>query len=231
MTGRSRQTLRILILALIAAAVVGIAGVLVRHEVVSDGVALVTPVNGWAAMGVRFTRDGAHDARMRVSADTVTTAPVRMGVFSIGFLQRIEASGVEVVVDLGAADAPHDLGFDLREALGAIAGPSARGKRFSGGRIDNLTVRIEASGRSPLEIRAGRCDVRTAMHRRILLHDHVVVQADDHALTFASLAYDVAAHRFAAEDGTMPSASERRSIESANAALRRVVGRTPASAP
>ncbi len=225
MTGPLRQRMRALVLLALGAAIVGVCVAFVRRDPSQEPRPALAPVHGWAAQGVRFSRAGRDGARLRVSARAVSTVPVRMGAFSIGFLQGIEASGVEVVLDLGTAREPHDLGFDLQEAIGAIAGPASRGKRFSRGAIDDLTLRVEAPGRGPLEIRAGRCDVRATKRPRLFLREHVVVRAGADEWRFARLVYEVAARRFTAEDETSP--AELQAIASLNEAVRRLVDHAP----
>jgi hypothetical protein len=191
--------------------------VFLRHASPDHAPPAIAPVDDWAAQGVRFAHEGADGAKLRITAGTVASAAVRFGVFSIGFVQRVEATGVEIAIELGAAREPRDLGFDVTTALGAIVGPGARGRRFASGHIDGLVVRIAAPGAPTFELRAARCDVR----RRIFCRDHVVVRTGDADLTFSALVYDVANRRFV--DGDAPGARGSRGVEIVNAALRELV--------
>lgn len=218
---QSRQRLRALVLVALGGVFVALSIVVLRRFRTTTPTPAVAPVNGWAAQGVRFTHEGEHGARLRVAAAAVATTPVRMGVFSIGFLERVDARGVEVDVDLPTTKDPRDLRFDLRDALGKVAPPGAGSKRLVGGEIQALVLRVRGADAGALELRADQCDVRGKEGARLVLAGHVLVRSGAEVWTFDRLVYDVEARRFvAADDGAAPAGD---ALARANDALRRLI--------
>ena len=233
---RSRRILRAALLLVLVSALSAVGMAFLRRYPPTERAPVIAPVDGWAAKGVHYTHDGARGGRWHVSADAVASAPVRFGVFSVGFMQRLEANGVDVLIELGVARDLRDLGVDLFAALNAITGPGSRGKHFTSGRIRGISVRVEAPDFEAFELRAARCDVGAFTKGRVVFRDAVVVRTGGAQLTFSTLAYDIAAKRFVGEDapsgeGAIAAyASERQRIDIVNAAFQHLVP-SPAENP
>jgi hypothetical protein len=225
MSPRSRRVARALtLLGLLGA--VGAVGIAYRHRFAHEQPPALGTVDGWAARGVRYSHEGRGGARLRVTAEAIAPVPIRWGVFRIGSMERLEARGLDVVIDLGKSPDLDDLESDVREALASMASSKAQGKRFAGGKILGLSVRLQPAELPALEVRAGRCELGSG---RIVCRGDVVARVGDTALPFETLAYDLGERSFEVPNGREPrvpagdSVAARERVSVLNAAFRRLV--------
>lgn len=192
-----------------------------RHRFRHEKPPAVAAVDTWAASGVRYSQEGRGGARLRFTAEALAPMPIRHGVFSLGFMERLEASAVDVQIELGSAPDLADLELDLRSALTSITSSQGQGKRLTGGRIRGFALRVQRPAGPALTIRAGRCEIGARDLGRIVCRGDVAVQSSSGELVFDALAYDVGARAFATPDGGAPGAApeERAAMRAQVAAL------------
>ena len=191
-TSRSvRRLWRRVLLVAIVLLVGGIAVATGRH-VAPRPLAVLQHPNpiGAIGRGLRYTRYEGGEKIATISADEASLERLRVGVFRLGFAQRLALKNAHL--DLGArgliaasrSDVAHELGMLVAEngtSQATIAAVSVTG----------VTVRAAGPDGGWIELRAGACEIGPSTAERLRCQGDVHVRDATSDLRFARLDYDL----------------------------------------
>jgi hypothetical protein len=127
-------------------------------------------------------RDGVEI--LRVTADEAATSRVRVGIFRLGFAERllVRNAVIDVLVE---PESRRERTTDFPDGLGLA---SAHG--VTGIRVDGLRLRLHNANNESIEISADHAEVGIFGGARLAFSGHVRVQGEEVDARLAALTYD-----------------------------------------
>mgnify|MGYP001453057934 CR=1 FL=1 len=191
-TPRMRRALRVVAVIAIGAGL-GIVAVVTARRIALTGSRStdIQPVDGWTLRGIRSARYQDGSRVLVIDVDEVALRHARLGMFGIGFAQRLEAHNARVDIELSGAWPDKVERFDIGALLGAIGGTGKRmDALITGARVNGLALRVHMPSGEWLEISAASCEASAFDRGHVVFRGGVHVRSNDGDFSFSGSSPD-----------------------------------------